>query len=462
MKPEKPLFWHQGLFLQPQHFQQFELYCSSLTAPLHMYTNHWFWGVIKLHLDDEQLKNGVVVIDKGEFVFPDRTWVAAPENAVVLSRILDRKKFEPHKPFMLFAAVQQLSRTKANVTGEQNPEILAQAGVRYVADKSGNDVVDLHEYADPGTVAKLNHIVKIFVESEIEHLGDYSTVPIAQLEYDGERFVQYSDFAPPALTLASSPVLLRIARSIADQLLAASRKLEQYKIPRDSLMQSNAEYYIYMLGLLILNRYVPLLYHFLSSPSCHPFDYFGTLRQIIGELSSFTDRHGCLADLPDGTRLLNNYDHNDSQRCYNQAAEIIATLLRSLMTGPENTIPFTHDADGGYSAVLPLSIFEHSSQFYLQVCTSVKLERILTSVNDSIKIGSSQTITDLVSRSLPGLKVEYVKNPPPGIPRRSDTHCFRVDHLHEQWNEIQKNRSMCIYWDHASSDTSFELIVIRS
>jgi len=30
MKPAKPVLWHQGLFLQPQHFQQFDLYVQSL------------------------------------------------------------------------------------------------------------------------------------------------------------------------------------------------------------------------------------------------------------------------------------------------------------------------------------------------------------------------------------------------------------------------------------------------
>jgi type VI secretion system protein ImpJ len=268
---------------------------------------------------------------------------------------------------------------------------------------------------------------------------------------------------PPALTLASSPVLLRSARTIADQLLGASRKLEQYKIPRENITTQNSqEYYIYMLGLLILNRYVPLLYHSLSSPSCHPYDYFGLLRQIIGELSSFTDRHGCLADLPDGTRLLSDYNHADISRCYNQAAEVISILIRSLMTGPENTISFNHDPDGGYSAVIPLSTFEHSPRFYLQIRTSEKLERIVSSLRDSIKVGSRETITDLVARSLPGLPLDYVQAPPPGIPRRNDTHCFCIDPFHEQWIEIRKSRTICIYWDRAPADTFFEMVVIRT
>ena len=33
-EPRKPVFWYQGLFLQPQHFQQADLYNQSTLAPL--------------------------------------------------------------------------------------------------------------------------------------------------------------------------------------------------------------------------------------------------------------------------------------------------------------------------------------------------------------------------------------------------------------------------------------------
>ncbi|MBN1578984.1 MAG: type VI secretion system baseplate subunit TssK [Chitinispirillaceae bacterium] len=463
MKPMKPLFWHQGLFLQPQHFQQLDLFAASLTGPLQSYGTPWFWGVMHLSFDDEQLKNGIAAISEGEFLFSDGTWVAFPENAVILSRTLDRELFEPHKPFLIYAALRRFSRSKANVEMQQNPEQLNQSGSRFVADTSSTESIDLHEGSEPGNVLKLNYVVKLFFEGEKHLLADYSILPIARIEYDGERFVRYADYAPPALTLATSPVLLRSAKTIADQLLGASRRLDQYKIPRENITaQYGGAYYIYMLGLLILNRNIPMLYHFLSSPSCHPFEFYGLLRQVIGELSSFTDRHGCLADLPDGTRLLGDYDHTDISRCYNQAGELISALIRSLITGPDNTIAFNLDADGGYSAVIPLNAFENAAYFFLLIRTSEKLERILSSINDSIKIGNRETISDLVSRSLPGLPIEYVQVPPPGIPRRNDTHCFRIDPLHEQWNEIKKSRTICIFWNRPPADISFELVVIRS
>ena len=42
---ERPLFWHQGLFLQPQHFQLEGLHTRSLLAPFHEFLTPHFWGV---------------------------------------------------------------------------------------------------------------------------------------------------------------------------------------------------------------------------------------------------------------------------------------------------------------------------------------------------------------------------------------------------------------------------------
>jgi type VI secretion system protein ImpJ len=463
MKPVKPLYWHQGLFLQPQHFQQLDTYYKSQFGPLNAYCKPWFYGVMQIKFDDDIVKTGVISVNEAEMLFPDGSWISYPDNSVILPKVLDKSNYEPHKPFTIYAGISNISISRANVTASQTTEQLMQAGVRFTADSESQECIDIHDNADSGTVARLLYIVKLFTENEKEHLGDYSLLPIARVEFDGERFERYIDFAPPSLTLGASPVLLRTARSIADQLLGASRRLDEYKIPREKItLSSSQDYFVYMLGLLIVNRYTPILYHHLASPACHPFDFFGILRQLIGELSSFTDRHGCLTDLPDGIRLLSEYDHDNCMQSYNQALEIISQLLRVLMTGPENTITFTHDQDGGFSAVIPLSTFEHSSHFYLQIRTNEKLDKILAALNNSIKIGSKDSITGLITRALPGLSLDYVQMPPPGIPRRNDTHCFRIDTFDDQWQEISKSRSMCIYWDHAPLDAFFELVVIRS
>jgi type VI secretion system protein ImpJ len=133
-----------------------------------------------------------------------------------------------------------------------------------------------------------------------------------------------------------------------------------------------------------------------------------------------------------------------------------------LITGPENSVTLTRTDDYGFSATIPLSTFKDAMSFYLLLRTTETIDRIETVMRDLVKIGSIESIAELITRSLPGLPARYVPMPPPGIPRRADTHCFMLDLHHEQWSEIQKNRSICVYWDSASPDTNLELLVMRS
>lgn len=463
MKPLKPLFWHQGLFLQPQHFQQYDLFTAAFAGPTQRYCAPWFWGVCNLDFDNQALENNVITFSQAEFLFTDGAWVSVPDNAMVLSRSLELNKIEPNKPFLVYAGLRRLRENAANVSRATSSEQLYEAGQRFALADGNNTTPDLHDGGESGEVLRLNYVIKLFLESEKEKLGDYELIPIVKLEYTGERFIRYSEYAPPSVYINASAVLVRQARSIADQMLATCRQLEQFKVPRETLkVQNDPSYIVYMLSLMTLNRYIPLLYHHLSSPVCHPFTVYGLLKQIIGELSSFTDRFGCLADLPDGTRLLPDYDHGDAARCFEKAAGIINMLLRLLVTGPENTIVLERDNAGGYSATIPLEAFENVAKYYLIIRTAENRERLFAAMRNIIKISSRESVAHLIARALPGLPVYLLEVPPPGIARRADSYCFHLDHTHDLWHEIQKNRSICLYWDMAPADLRVEMVIMRS
>ena len=87
----KPLFWHQGLFLQPHHFQRENLYFQSLLTPFHRYMVPYFWGVGELTLPKVVAGNAFDKIHKGYLIFPDQTYVTYPGNALIQAREFGRQ-----------------------------------------------------------------------------------------------------------------------------------------------------------------------------------------------------------------------------------------------------------------------------------------------------------------------------------------------------------------------------------
>ena len=78
MKIQSPLFWHQGLFLQPQHFQLQDLSFRSHLIPFQQYMQPHFWGVGAMEIEQGALGSGSFSLLTGQFLFPDGSYVDSP------------------------------------------------------------------------------------------------------------------------------------------------------------------------------------------------------------------------------------------------------------------------------------------------------------------------------------------------------------------------------------------------
>lgn len=83
---QKPLFWHQGLFLQPQHFQLLDLAFQSHLTPYRYFIQPFFWGIGEIEIQRAALGTRSFNLIKGDFLFPDGTYVVCPGNAVIEAR----------------------------------------------------------------------------------------------------------------------------------------------------------------------------------------------------------------------------------------------------------------------------------------------------------------------------------------------------------------------------------------
>ena len=100
---------------------------------------------------------------------------------------------------------------------------------------------------------------------------------------------------------------------------------------------------VYLLALRSLNRYVPLFFHVTEVQQVHPWAVYGMLRQLIGELSSFSERINVMGELEDGTRTLPNYDHRNLWECFSAAQALVILLLDEITAGPEYVIRLVYD-----------------------------------------------------------------------------------------------------------------------
>ncbi len=460
MDIQKPLFWHQGLFLQPQHFQLLDLSFQSLLAPFYQFLSPHFYGTGEVEIQKSALGVKSFHLLKGSFLFPDGTFAVFPGNSIVEARPFEEAWVEGGKPFTVFIGLKKWNSQGENVAVVEQLEDLFRVTTRFVTTPNPEEVKDLHSGGPPGQVKKLHYLLKIFWETERERLGDYVLLPLAQLERMGEEIRLSQKFVPPCLTISSSEPLFLLIKEIRDQLASRAHQLEEYKSQRGvQTAEFGSRDMVYLLALRSLNRYVPPLYHMTEAQKVHPWAIYGMLRQLIGELSSFSERINVMGELEDGTRTLPNYDHQNLWECFSAAQALIIQLLDEITAGPEYVIRLVYDGTY-YAAPLKPAIFEGRNRFYLVLKTEEDPKLVLKSIEAMAKLSAREHLPILIARALPGIGLEHLPVPPQELPRRAHSVYFTVNHHSDQWGLVQKNNNLALYWDNAPEDLEVELMVV--
>ena len=460
MDVERLLHWRQGLFLQPQHFQLLERSLRSLLAPYQDCAVPCFWGVREVIIQKAALGTRSVSLTSGAFLFPDGTYAVFPGSGLLDARPFDEAWVEGGKPLTVYVGLRNWNSAGPNVTIREKLDDLVGANLRFVSAADAEETEDLHSGGPPGQIERLSYAMKLFFESEREQLGDYQVIPIAQLERMGDEIRLSDRFIPPCLTISGSESLLRLLKEIRDQLAARGYQLGEMKRQRGiQTAEFGSRDMVYLLALRSLNRYVPILFHFLETTQVHPWAVYGLLRQLVGELSSFSEKVDVMGRVESENWALPVYDHENLWECFSSARTLISRLLEEITAGPEYVLPLIYDGTY-FAAELKPAVFEGKNRFFLVLHTEVDPKAVVTSIATVAKLSSREQMPLLIARALPSVALEHLPVPPQELPRRAQTVYFAVDHHGEQWNRVKKGNNIAFYWDNAPKDLVVELMVV--
>ncbi len=461
MQTNRPIFWYQGLFLQPQHLQLADLHARSHLQPLMESGLPYFWGAGRLDLSDGGLANGVISVNSVSLVFRDGTFVDVPGNGVIKPRSFAEAWTETDRPFRCHIGLKRLSEVEPNVSVVADFDQVGGVKTRLAASSESEEIRDIYGDGPPAQFKSLRYVLRIFFESELEHLDDYELMPLAELEREGDTVRLSERFSPPCYTLSGGPVILRMLRDIRDEITGRARQLEGYKSPRElQKTEFDASYMLYLLALRSLNRYVPQLVHLTETPQVHPWQAYGLLRQLVGELSSFSERVNMLGE-GEGKAAVPAYDHTDLGRCFSAVRQLLRLLLNELTIGPELLVRLEHrEADGYYAADIPRDFFSSRNRYYFVLRSDSAGEPALVDefLHES-KIGASAYVPQLIARALPGIELIHLKEPPQGLPRRANSVYFRCEQFGDQWEHVESKGDIAMHWGAAPADLRAEVVV---
>jgi type VI secretion system protein ImpJ len=464
MESLRPIFWGQGMFLQPQHFQQQDCYHEARLQHYLQLLHPFCWGVKSFLINETALQNFVFEVEQCELITWDGTIIRfqaepLPSNARTVPRSFAEALTPGGRPLSVYLGLKRLQREESNVDPHHEMSNNTASGEQYQRFRL-HEVETPDLFAGDGYSCKLQyliHEIRILFEGDATvHTQDYELVKVAELlrATEGPGAILSKRYIPPSLAIHASPVLESMLKEVRDLLTAKGRELAEYKQRHHMrTVELGARDTAYFLMLQTVNRYIPLFHHHLEVRDTHPCTLYTLLRQLIGELSTFSETVSVLGG------PLPAYRHEQLWECFDAAIRVAKELVNGLTRGPEYVMPLVFDGEY-FAANLDKRFFEGNNRYYLSVKIDMpprELERHLTSTG---KVCSREEMAALVRQALSGLPLRYLETPPEELPRLAHCRYFELDHHGTLWKRIEQRQNIAVYCQLPPQETEMQLLVI--
>src|SRR5262245_4819195 len=193
MEPHRPIFWGQGMFLQPQHFQQQDCYHEArLRRYMHL-LQPFCWGVRSLSINETALRNFMLEVERCELVTLEGTIVrfqsgSLPSNTRIVPRSCEAALASGDRPRGVYLGLKRLQWEENNLdTGDEPLSRRADTKPPRRFSVEAEDTSDLFAEDGQGSTLKyLVHEVRILFEDEAVQAQDYELIKIADLLHAAE------------------------------------------------------------------------------------------------------------------------------------------------------------------------------------------------------------------------------------------------------------------------------------
>lgn len=459
MPTVKPIFWRQGMFLQPQHFQLAELCQAEKLNQIREQSRPWFWGITQLSVARESLINRQVEIESGSFIFQDGAIAEIDKNALIHSRSLEGIEVDPEEPLSVYVGLRKLSQLDPNVSVIHNNTEIESIQTRFFTHAAPETAADRYVNEKPADIQTLTYKLKIVFSHELKEHSDYHLIPVTRIVLDGEKLTYDHNFIPPLINIEASDTARRLVKELKDEL---SGRAFQLNSMTDSASSQGFDPNMmrYRLGLQALARYVPRFTHLSEATSVSPWDVYGYMRELVGEVSIFSRGINFLGENKDGEALIPAYRHSNIWECFSAARTLITQLLNEISIGPQFLVEFTRN-EQRFEVDIPPEFFEDHVDFYLILNTESPWSDHSQSFLTTAKLAEVSMVETLIERSLPGVGVLHMPGPPAGLPKKAHANYARIDIHDDKWGQVINKKSLGLQWDEAPNDLSIELVILK-
>lgn len=422
------VIWTEGMFLQPQHFQQHDRHIEQQLRDRLQAAWAYGWGFSSLTLDDAALNLGKLAISAAQGLLPDGTAFSLPNNDAAPAA------FDVPADARNELIVLALTLQRPGVIESDAEEAGGSLGTRYKVTEV--DVGDNNTNADRDAALQIGRI-NLRLMMARDAVEGYATLGVARVieRRADNKVVLDPHYVPPLLHSRGHVILDGYVRELFGLLHQRGEALaSRLAQPGRSGSGEIADFLL----LETVNRNEPLFAHLQGVSVLHPERLYSACLTLAGDLSTFRERRRPSA-YPE-------YDHDDLARTFRPVIDDLRQSLSMVMEQTAIPIELQDRKYGVRVAIISDVELQRNAQFVLAVAAQMPGEALRGRFPTQVKIGPVERIRDLVNLQLPGVTLRPLPVAPRQIPYHAGFNYFELEtRNNELWKQLESSGGMAMH-----------------
>jgi len=420
--------WTEGMFLQPQHFQQHDRYTEYQLRQRLASTVGYPWGYTSIAIDDAALALGKLGLNAAHGVLPDGTAFSIPGNDAAPAA-LDVPADARNERVVLALTLQ-----RPGIVESDAEEAGGSMGPRYRVAEVG--IGDSNTNVDRDASVQIGRLnLRLMLERDTAE--GYATLGVARVveRRADNKVVLDAQYIPPMLHAQGHPILDAYLRELCGLLHQRGEALAgRLAQPGRGGVAEIADFLL----LEAINRSQPLFMQLQQRSVLHPEVLYAACLSLAGDLSTFREKRRP-PPFPE-------YLHDDQQRCFKAVMDDLRQSLSMVMEQTAIPIELPDRKYGIRVAIIPDLELQRSAMFVLAVSAQLPGEALRARFPTQTKIGPVERIRDLVNLQLPGVGLRPLPVAPRQIPYHAGFNYFELDtRNNELWKQLESSGGLAMH-----------------
>ncbi|HEX4857329.1 MAG TPA: type VI secretion system baseplate subunit TssK [Limnobacter sp.] len=443
MTKNNRVIWNEGLFLQPQHFQQQERYLEHEIQVRTASFNAWSHGFNELVLDQDLLACGKVAVLKASGYFPDGSHFSIPDRDPAPACLDIESTGKAGKVFLTLArphwSSPQLEWSGSAETGKTS----------YI----GQDV-ELPSIFEPELEMQTISIARLqtFLSVDEHHQDGHVRLQVCELLETADPHARIDpSFIEPCLCSLGNSNIRQILQAVTALLESKINQLRERRIRRGSHSSSEIGDFL-LLQNCVQQRL--LFAHLLQRRPLHPESAYRQMLHCLGAITLYGN--------DTAASFLPSYRHQDLRGTFAAIHAAIREALAALHDPYAIQIPLVKQHGGIHIGQIADGHLLSQARFYLTVSAHAPEEVIRKQFPTTVKIGPLEKLRDLVNLNLPGVRLQHLQAGQVALPYYADHLYFQLDTRNEAlWKMLQPGGHLAIHYAGDLPQLRIELWAVR-